>query len=732
MLHTYACGTGDDAMRLQMSPEKMVVAKVISHKDFERQVLKSIEEFSLFEFIDVRRQAGIVDVKRTREEETVYVALERLTKVLESLEIDYTKRTGVYTEVYDTTLQNSLKFASEVISAVEAEVLDIDSKLTIARLEIERQRGIADVAMSLRPLGIDPSLIGTTEFTFTTAGIIPSGRESELEWSINEVTEGAFTVGRMPLKRGGAACVITVPIELKDAVERILSAMQFEAFAIPEDSTGQPEQIVEDAEIKIAELNQETDQLDKRKEHIALEWGQRILAAWETLDIERKRIDIKSFIVYTEQAIKMWGWVPKGKEEEFESILRKNVGPALEVTFDEPDFAEVEAPTYISNPSFMKPTEDVVKAFGIPSRHDLDPTKLMAFSFPLIFGLVFSDVGQGFLIFLIGYAALRANKKGQDWGSILGYVQNGAQGLMLMGIFAMLGGFLFGSIFGAETVIEPLWPIFAHADPNRATHMLKLSIEVGVIHISLGIILSLYNELKHKDRRKSLIAISYLWLYLGFINLLFGVSYNSIGNWFSATGTVSLWLPIIGIGYGTGTHNPFYPILPIAPMIFTIVMFIIPLVIMLVSSLMGGMDGVVYFLEYIIGMISHTVSYARIFALNTVHIILSSVFISLPAIFVIYFPEFSLFGLEIIPHEVTTLHYTGPPYMPLLGAFIGTLIVGVLEGLLGFMHTLRLHFVEWFSKFYHAGGVEFQPFRVKRLHTVKMAQETVAANITVP
>ncbi len=719
-------------MGLRMSPENMIVVKVVSHRDFERQVLMSLEEFSLFEFIDVRRQAGIVDVKRTRDEETVYSAHERLAKVLESLEIDPRKRTGVYTEVNDTTLENSLTLASEVISAVETEVLDIDSKTTIARLEMERQKGIADVAVSLKPLGIDPSLIGSTDFTFTTAGIVPSGRESELEWSINEVTEGAYTVGILPLKRGGSVCVVTVPIELKEAVERILSAMQYEAFTIPEDSAGSPEQIVVDAQNQIVELEQEIEQLEKRKDHIALEWGTRILAAWETLDIERKRIEIKSYIVYTEQSIKMWGWIPEGKEEEIESLLRENVGPALEVTFDKPDFAEVEAPTYISNPKFMKPTEDVVKAFGIPSRHDLDPTKLMAFSFPLIFGLVFADVGQGFLIFLIGYAALRANKKGQDWGAILGYVQNGAQGLMMMGIFAILGGFLFGSFFGAETVIEPLWPIFAHTDPNRATHMLKLSIEVGVIHISMGIILSLYNELKYKHMRKALIAASYLWMYLGFINLIFGVSYNSIGNWFLPSGTVSLWLPIIGIGAGTGTHNPFYPVLPIAPLVFTLMMFIIPLVVMMIASFIGGMDGFVHLLESVIGMISHTVSYARIFALNTVHIILSSVFITmLPPIINIYFPEFSLFGIEIIPHEVITEHYTGPPVMPILGAFIGTLIVGILEGLLGFMHTLRLHFVEWFSKFYHAGGVEFQPFCAKRLHTVQTNQKAMASNITV-
>ncbi len=710
----------------------MIVAKVVSHRDFERQVLKSIEEFSLFEFIDVRRQAGIIDVKRTRDEETVYLAQERLTKVLESLALNYRKRTGIYTEVEDTSLQNSLSLASEVISAVEAEVLEIDSKMTIARLEVERQRGIADVAMSLEPLGLDPSLIGTTDFTFTTAGIVPSGRESELEWSINEVTEGAYTIGILPLKKRGSVCVVTVPVELKEAVERILSAMQFEAFALPEESSGLPEKVVADAESRIVDLELEISQLQKRKDHIALEWGAKILAAWEVLDIERKRVDIKSFIVYTDQSIKMWGWIPEGKEEQLESILRENVGPALEVTFDKPDFAEVEAPTYISNPAFMKPTEDVVKAFGIPSRHDLDPTKFMAFSFPLIFGLVFSDVGQGFLIFLIGYAALRANKKGQDWGAILGYVQNGAQGLMLMGIFAMIGGFLFGSFFGAETVIEPLWPTFAHTDPNRSTHMLKLSIEVGVIHISMGIILALYNELKYKHMRKALINLSYLIMYLGFIILIFGVSYNSVGNWFLTTGTVSLWVPIVGIGFGTGAHNPLYPVIPIAPLYFTLIMFIVPLVIMLLASIKGGMDGIVHLLESVIGMISHTVSYARIFALNTVHIILSSVFITmLPPLLTIYFPPFSLFGVEIIPHEVYyhTTETWGAPSMPLLGAFIGTLIVGILEGLLGFMHTLRLHFVEWFSKFYHAGGVEFKPFHVTRLHTIKVGPQVVAANI---
>ncbi len=725
-----------------MSPEKMIVAKIVSHRDFERQVLLGIEEFGAFEFLDVRRQAGLVEVKRSREEETVFSALDRLEKIVHSLELDPNRSTGQVLEIDDSALNKSLELVSEVITSIETEVLEIDTELMMAKTELDRQKGISDVANSLKPLGIDPSLITTTDYTFTTAGLVPSGRISELEWSLQEVTEGAFTISSLPLKGGAHASVITVPIEMMDAVERILSALEFEVFQIPEGESGSPEQIVVKAQAQMVAQEEQIVQLEQRKTTIGNEWSFRILAAWETLHVEKQRVDIKNQIVYTEQSIKMWGWVPESREAELEPILRERVGSALEVSFDKPDFADHEAPSSISNPAVMKPTEDVVKAFGIPSRHDIDPTKIMFLSFPLIFGLVFADIGQGILIFIIGLAAWRANKKGDDWGAIMGYVQNGAYGLMMMGIFAVFGGFLFGSFFGAETVFEPLWPTFAHfiddghghmvLNPYRATHMLKLSIEIGAIHIMIGIILNIYNQFKHKNKSAFIVGISYLWLYYGFINLLFGVSYSSVGDWFNPEGQINLWVPIAGIGFGIG-NNGVYPAIPIAPLIFSLTCFIVPMVIMALASFKGGMDGIVLFLEYAIGMISHTVSYARIFALNTVHIILSGVFFSLiPAIIYIPFPALSIAGVELIPQEVHSADPLAPttPHLPLLGAIIGTFIVGILEGLLGFMHTLRLHFVEWFSKFYHAGGVDFTPFYAKRIHTTQIktdvAQESYA------
>ncbi|HDI73368.1 MAG TPA: hypothetical protein ENF58_04475, partial [Candidatus Altiarchaeales archaeon] len=47
----------------------------------------------------------------------------------------------------------------------------------------------------------------------------------------------------------------------------------------------------------------------------------------------------------------------------------------------------------------------------------------------------------------------------------------------------------------------------------------------------------------------------------------------------------------------------------------------------------------------------------------------------------------------------------------------GNILVLVLEGLIVFIHTIRLHFYEWFTKFYSSGGIEYTPFRIERKYT---------------
>ncbi|MHA2042284.1 MAG: hypothetical protein ACW975_10510, partial [Candidatus Thorarchaeota archaeon] len=338
-----------------LSPAEMIVARVVSHKDYEREVLLALQAFGRFEFIDVTQQAAIVDVKRSRDEETVFVALDRIMKVIDSLALVSSRRIGSRAEVDDRKITDSLGYATEVIQSVEPELLEIDTEYAAANLELDKQRAIRDVALSLKPLGLDPSRLGATDFTFTTAGVVPTGRISQLEWSIKEVTEDAFAFKQLPLKRGVSVATLSVSIEKRDAVERILSAMEFESFAMPEGAEGQPESVAMQAEQRIAELEEELSSFDARKENIAREWGSRILATWELLVIETERVDAKRYLVRTEQSVKAWGWIPEGTEEEFEKILHEMTGAVVDIKFEHPHFAEHEAPTYLDNPSVMSP-----------------------------------------------------------------------------------------------------------------------------------------------------------------------------------------------------------------------------------------------------------------------------------------------------------------------------------------------------------------------------------------
>jgi len=106
-------------------------------------------------------------------------------------------------------------------------------------------------------------------------------------------------------------------------------------------------------------------------------------------------------------------------------------------------------------------------------------------------------------------------------------------------------------------------------------------------------------------------------------------------------------------------------------------------------------------IEYVLGTVSHTASYLRIWALSLAHQQLSLVF----------FQKTLQMGLEMsFPANGIMIYIM---FTAWFGVTLGVLLgMDVLEC---FLHTLRLHWVEFQSKFYKAGGEKFAPFNVKRL-----------------
>lgn len=104
---------------------------------------------------------------------------------------------------------------------------------------------------------------------------------------------------------------------------------------------------------------------------------------------------------------------------------------------------ELNPPLLLSNPRWMRPFEVFTGMLGVPGAGEADPTRIVAIVAPLMFGYMFGDVGHGAV--LLGA------------GLLLGRRYPALRLLIAGGLVSIVFGFLYGSVFAVETLIEPLW-----------------------------------------------------------------------------------------------------------------------------------------------------------------------------------------------------------------------------------------------------------------------------------
>jgi V/A-type H+-transporting ATPase subunit I len=314
---------------------------------------------------------------------------------------------------------------------------------------------------------------------------------------------------------------------------------------------------------------------------------------------------------------------------------------------------------------------------------------------------MFADVGHGAVLTIAAALAIVAKKRKISVNEFVDYFIKGSELMFLCGIASVFWGFVFGSVFGdhfgsvahpehPQTIfgelLQEINPVFwfspmggtgtvsflAFQLPPLMT-LLIISFVVAVLHITLGLFLRFVLFLKKGHLMEALTTpLMLIWLYWGAIYLV----YNSMPR--DASGLITRF----SINIDALMADPIQMVGLVGA----------PLIIMMLGLIKehggeGPMEGV----EYVLALLSNTISYGRILALNAVHAVLS----------VLILEPFIAMG----------------SFLWIMGILINTVLVGILEGLLAFVHTLRLHWVEFFSKFYTGTGKEFQPFRMERRFT---------------
>jgi len=172
---------------------------------------------------------------------------------------------------------------------------------------------------------------------------------------------------------------------------------------------------------------------------------------------------------YTAYFARITGWTSL-MQDDLERTLAK-LGPGYAVTVGQaPD--GLSPPLLFDNPAWVRPFETFVRLLGMPAQAEADPSPLVAVIAPLLFGYMFGDVGQGFVLLMAGLVLRKR------WSA--------AAILVPGGLFAMAFGFAFGTIFAREDVIGALWlhPL------SQPIEVLSVALGAGVVILMTGMMLN--------------------------------------------------------------------------------------------------------------------------------------------------------------------------------------------------------------------------------------------------
>jgi len=395
-----------------------------------------------------------------------------------------------------------------------------------------------------------------------------------------------------------------------------------------------------------------------------------LLTLWRIVEEEKQIAEEQNKFVRSAKTVFFEAWVTTSLDKEAaERIKEASDGNCM--ISDESPVRDEKVPILIHEcPSYLQAFGKLECAYGHPSSGDIDPIRIFAITFPILFGIMFADVAQGAIFVIAGiiFTLLRRNGKAEKGGDIIRYLLISGEMLIYIGISAIFFGFIFGEFFGPSGVIHPIFlfrigpfQVGGFEPTQEPMMMLRFAILVGAIHLSLGLILKFINELRHKHYKLAPIPICSIWLLFGSLFMwAYWGGISNISKWF-AEGS----LMFVG--------------LVVSPLI----------VILLVTGLAEGFtEGLGFTVEVFAETLSHSMSYSRLMALGLVHSAMNYLFLVLG-------------GVE---HGVFPLHS-----IPLIT--VGTILVMIIEGLVVFVHTLRLHWIEWFSEFHSGEGIPFKPFK---------------------
>lgn len=512
----------------------------------------------------------------------------------------------------------------------------------LRRIEEERKR-VDQLIHSLdnfAALDIDLGLLtGAKRFVDVHVGTVPAGNMDRLR----EAVMLAGYLARPFLQSEGLVHVVVAgPKGREEEVSPVLQAAGWHRVEIPSELHDRPEKVRRDLQTRFDRLMEDTGAQCRLIETTQKEFTDKLIAARHLLALAAPYAELGEALRGRGGLTLIGGWVPKRDLPRVRERLSARFGNRFVLTARDPTPEErPHVPSLIRHHRLIQPFAALVRNYGIPRYGEFDPTLLFTFTFVPMFGMMFGDIGQGGVIAAAGLFFRKRLKSFTPFP-------------VAIGLSSMLFGWLYGSFFGYEEVIHPVWqsPL---TDPML---MLTLALFWGISFILLATALTVYNRLMQGRYLEAFLdgkGLAGIFFYGG---IIFGGYRMVSAGVFGLVEWAAVLLPFLVIlGYKWHEHHA-----PVGERI--LVVFV---------------EG----FETVMSYLSNTLSFLRIAAFSLNHVALAIAIFTLANM------------MQTTGHWITVV--------------LGNVFILVLEGGIVAIQVLRLEYYEGFSRFFSGDGREFHP-----------------------
>ncbi len=638
-------------------PQAMTEVELIVPAKDLLAVTKVLSGHGIFQQVDSSYLSPEIKSTATntwQEKATAYAALERrVLNIMQALSIEEGNppKTG-----FDSLAQ--VEAAGPVVDKIEQEVKKITELASEETKKVEQMRSILNQLEPVADVDLDISALRKPNFLYSLLGTMPVANMERLQTSLTRVPY-VF----LPLRQENQNAVVWLvgAKNNSDILERAARSAYLNPLSLPDDYQGTPAAIIKTVHKNIDE-SQKT--IEAQKARIAQVGGTYQKQLQEMLwEIRASRMLTDAITRYgrLQYTYLVVGWAVATKIEDLKQRIKQTSKETMIEAYPTKRYGDnLNVPVFLQHAKILAPFEMLVTTYARPRYGEIDPTWLIAITFPLLYGAMFGDLGQGLVLALLGWLlSSRKVKALRSMASLGGLIT-------ACGLVAAVFGLLYGSVFAFEDVIHPIW---IRPTENILT-ILIIAIGAGLVILSIGFLLGIYNAWRMKEWSKMLL------------------DHNGI------VGLVFYWSLLGLVGTAAG-------LLPIPTIVFIVLLAISGFVIMFAEVFKHLMEGHrpliegglgTYFIqaffelfEAVITYVSNSLSYVRVGAFAVAHGGLSTAIVGMA----------SMGGTGTIGFWIVII--------------VGNIIILGLEGLIVGIQTMRLSYYEFFSKFFTGGGARFEP-----------------------